>query len=405
MARPGSASSGDLPTGHPLDYVKAITENPNKKGMLFAGTGRAFYYSMDDGSHWSRFREGLPPSPVTWIVVEPRYHDVVVSTYGRGLYILPDITVLEQTGQATPAPDSRLYAPRPGIRQARNGTAEFLLSLTAAPAGPVKMDILDSTGRVARTQQVPVRSGLNRITWDLRYDPPVLVALKTTPQQNPHIWDEPRFSGRDTRTITHWGVGAGTAIPIAAPGKYTVKFTVDGREMSQPFTIIKDPAISAPDADLVESTKMQVQIRDDITATSEAVNRMEVIRKQIEDLLKANSGKDELEKPLMDLNKQIMTVELQLVTKSDMLSDDKYFPEAYAVYMNLLWLGGAVGTGASDEAGGAEWKPRDAAYEILANLEKQLADAKVGLAGILDKDLPAFNKAMSGKLPEIKIGG
>ena len=87
-----------------------------------------------------------------------------------------------------------------------------------------------------------------------------------------------------------------------------------------------------------------------------------------------------------------------------MLSDDKYFPEAYAVYMNLLWLGGAVGTGASDEAGGAEWKPRDAAYEILANIEKQMNDAKAGFASINEKEIPAFNKAMAGKLPEIKGG-
>jgi formiminotetrahydrofolate cyclodeaminase len=70
--------------------------------------------------------------------------------------------------------------------------------------------------------------------------------------------------------------------------------------------------------------------------------------------------------------------------------------------MNLLWLGGAVGTGASDEAGGAEWKPRDAAYDILSNIEKQLNDAKTGLANLNDKDIPAFNKTMAGKLPTIK---
>ena len=108
-------------------------------------------------------------------------------------------------------------------------------------------------------------------------------------------------------------------------------------------------------------------------------------------------GKDELEKPLIDLNQKIMQVELKLVTKSDMLSDDKYFVEAYKVYMNLLWLGGAVGTGASDEAGSADYKPRDAAYEIIADLEKQIADAKVGFTQITDKDIPAFNKAMRGR--------
>ena len=106
---------------------------------------------------------------------------------------------------------------------------------------------------------------------------------------------------------------------------------------------------------------MQVRIRDDINATSGIVNPMEITRRQIEDLLKANRGKDELEKPLMDLDKKIFDVELQLVTRQDLRSDDKYFVDAYKVYMNLLWLGGAVGLGAGDEAGGADYKPRDVA--------------------------------------------
>ena len=98
---------------------------------------------------------GLPPSPVTWIVVEPRYHDVVVSTYGRGLYILSDITVLEQTGQTTAPPVTQLFPPKAGIRQARSGTAEFLYSLAAAPSAAGQMEILDAAGRVIRKQELP----------------------------------------------------------------------------------------------------------------------------------------------------------------------------------------------------------------------------------------------------------
>ena len=63
----------------------SVAENPNQKGMLFAGTGHAFYYSLDDGADWTNFKDGLPRAPVTWIVVQKNYHDVVVSTYGRGL--------------------------------------------------------------------------------------------------------------------------------------------------------------------------------------------------------------------------------------------------------------------------------------------------------------------------------
>ncbi len=89
---------GDLPSDHPLSYVLAVAENPNKRGMLFAGTGHGFYYSLDDGAHWTQFDEGLPAAPVTWVVVPKLWRDVVVSTYGRGIYILKDITPLEQGG-------------------------------------------------------------------------------------------------------------------------------------------------------------------------------------------------------------------------------------------------------------------------------------------------------------------
>ena len=248
---------------------------------------------------------------------------------------------------------------------------------------------------------VPAHQGLNGVNWDLRYDGPVLVALKTTPAENPHIWDEPRFQNTDTRRITHWGITATTGIPIAAPGKYNVKLTVDGKSFTQPFDVIKDPAVGASDADLVASTKMQVQVRDDITVTSNMVNQMEVWRKQAEDQAKAKAGQADVVKALNDLNKQILDVELKLVTHSEMLSDDKYFPEAYHVYMNLIWLSGAVGQGASDEAGGPDYHPTDAQGQVVALIEKDIASTTVLFNGIKATTIPAFNKTMAGKA-EIK---
>src|SRR3954453_16780215 len=88
--------NGHLPNAHPLSYVKAVAENPNKQGMLFAGTGHGFYYSIDDGSRGTDGSAGLPRPPVSWGVVQKQFHDVVVSTYGRVLYVLGDITPLEQ---------------------------------------------------------------------------------------------------------------------------------------------------------------------------------------------------------------------------------------------------------------------------------------------------------------------
>src|SRR6185436_13949062 len=157
---------GDLPRNHPLSYVMSVAENPNRKGMLFAGTGNAFYYSFDDGAHWTRFKDGLPAAPVTWITVQKNAHDVVISTYGRGLFILPDITRLEQQDAAQRGGDVLLYSPKPAFREARSGSATFQFDLKAAPAAPVSLEVLDSAGAVARRMMMTARSGANRAMWD-----------------------------------------------------------------------------------------------------------------------------------------------------------------------------------------------------------------------------------------------
>ena len=399
--------TGNIPTGHPLDYVLSFAGNPNKKGMLFAGTGRAFYYSLDDGATWTRFKDGLPPAPVSWITIEPRFHDVVVSTYGRGLFILPNIGVLEQTSSASPElTEARLLEPTPIFRQARNvfsqpGRPHFAFFLPAAPAKPVEIEIVDAGGKTTRKQQVVAHQGWNGADWDLRYDAPTLVALKTTPPENPYIWDEPRFQGKDTRTITHWGITPQTGIPMAAPGKYQVHVTIDGNTLTQPFDVLKDPAVSTPDEDLTASTATQVRIRNSITTTSTMVNQMEIWRKQIEDQLKANTSKADITKALTDLNRKILDVELKLVSRSEMLSDDKYFPEAYKVYMNLIWLSGGVGMGASDEAGSIDYKPTDTQMQVLELIEKDLSAAAAAFDNLISTTLPAFNKSMNGKVAKI----
>ena len=116
--------TGDLPKGHPLDYIRVVTENPNRKGMLFAGSGHALYYSMNDGQNWKRLKDGLPPAPVSWIIVQKQTHDLVVSTYGRGIYIMDDITPLEQgLPEAAPASEPRARHPASGLPAGARRTA------------------------------------------------------------------------------------------------------------------------------------------------------------------------------------------------------------------------------------------------------------------------------------------
>ena len=399
--RTWSKITSDLPDAHPLAYVMSIAENPNRKGMLFAGTGNAFYYSTNDGAHWTQLNDGLPASPVTWIVVPKHWHDVVVSTYGRGLYILRDVTALEQGAAATAPSGPRLFAPQVAFRQARNGRADFTFEMPRA-ADSVRVDVLDAAGAIVRTMHVRSRSGLNRVPWDLRYDAAPQVALRTLAPDNPHIFAEPRFNGKATRPVLHWGIEAPVRTgPIVAPGKYAVRLSAAGKSWTQPFAVIRDPAMMSSDADLVASTRTQVRIRDDMKDAAEMINHIEIMRKAIADERKANAEKSDIDGALAGLDGRMLSVELQLLSRSDLQSDDKYFVETGKVYTDLVWLSGEVGSGAGDVAGGADHRPTSQAMATLGNIETALAATRTSYGSLIRDDVPAFNRAMAGRVGAI----
>ena len=389
--------SDGLPAKHPLAYAMSIAENPNRRGMLFAGTGHGFYYSLDDGARWTQFKDGLPAAPVTWIVVPKLWHDVVISTYGRGLFILRDITTLEQSDKVQTDAAVHVYDPRPAFRQPRSGRAEFLYTAKAAPADPVRAEILDANGAVIRTIESPGRAGLNRIVWDLRYDPPRQVAFA---RRRPTTRTSGRSRGSRARRRVRSSTGASRARrstgPIVTPGKYSVRLRINGQTFTRAFDVHKDPSIAASDADLMASTAVQIRIRDDMNATADMVNNLEVLRKQIEDDLKANAGKPEVERALRDIDQKLLAVELRLVSRTELHSDDKWYVESYKVYQNLIWLNGVVNSGAGDVAGGADERPTDASVGVLDGLSKELNAAKAEYRMAIDRDVPAFNRMASG---------
>jgi photosystem II stability/assembly factor-like uncharacterized protein len=415
--------SGDLPK-HTLGYVRTITEDPNQKGLLFAGTGNGLFYSLDDGGHWTALATGLPHSPVTWTVVQKQFHDLVISTYGRGLYILDDITPLEQMAKKTSDAPVRLFEPREIFRLFPNGGALITYSLKAAAKMPPKVEILDSKGAVIRKLDGPGRVGMNRVNWNFQHDPPKLVSLRTTPAENQHIWEERRFRGSDSRPILHWGIEEAQVGPLAVPGKYSVRLTVDGQSFTQPLTIVKNPDSHASDEDLAAAFKVQLQIRDDITKTSEAVNKTEWMRKQLdvvarmlggrkmaapgagekkEEAKDAKQEKDEahpdpeLLKAVEAMDQKMQDVEYKFISRADALSDDKYYSIPEKVYLQLIWLNAEVGTGGGDVAGGADNPPTETAVAILQTIEKDLGAALTDYQNLIEKELPAFNRTLLDK--------
>ena len=184
-----------------------VAENPNAQGLLFAGTGNALYYSLDDGGNWTQLQDGLPPAPVSGPWCRSDFHDLVVSTYGRGFYILDDITPLEQMAKKPTTEPVRFFTPRPTYRIPRGENVFLEFELKSAPKSPVAVEITDAQGNKVRELKSSGHPGINRIAWDMHYDGPRMVTLRTIPPEDPHIWEEARFRGMDSRPVTHWGMG------------------------------------------------------------------------------------------------------------------------------------------------------------------------------------------------------
>jgi photosystem II stability/assembly factor-like uncharacterized protein len=170
--------------------VNVIKEDPKSRNLLYLGTEYGFYISLDGGAEWKRFMNGMPTVRIDDVMVHPRDNDLIVATHGRSIYILDDITALQQLSDEVMKQEAHLFDVRPGtawknditlsrsIGGAKNfagenpapGTA-ISYYLKAAAAGDVKITISDYAGKVIRTLEGPKTAGLNRVQWDFRPTP------------------------------------------------------------------------------------------------------------------------------------------------------------------------------------------------------------------------------------------
>jgi photosystem II stability/assembly factor-like uncharacterized protein len=256
----GGATWKETVRGLPDAPVNAVREDPVRKGLLYAATELGVYVSFNDGDDWQSLRQNMPATSIRDLVVHD--DDLVVGTHGRGFWILDDISPLRAITTET-----TLYAPRTTIRYARNQNTDTPLppeepagknppdgailyyNLKSAPAGPVVIDILDSTGKVlARfesTDQPPAPDPALNVPayWIRPFARPAF-----TPGMHRFIWDlhaAPTGGGR--RRGGEYPISAiyqdtpGQQGEWMPPGNYTVRLTVDGRSYTQTLTVKPDP--------------------------------------------------------------------------------------------------------------------------------------------------------------------
>ncbi len=417
----------------PLSYVHVVREDPFRKGLLYAGTENALYVSFDDGGHWEELQNKLPHAPVYWLTVQPQFHDLVVGTYGRGIWILDDVTPLEQLDAAR-GEAVHLFEPRPAYRFRRisqpnlapSGATRganppygailnyWLKEAFASDAkseqppedgeapktSPVVITIWNAEGEKIRTIQGTNKAGVNRVSWDLRYEPSEEVRLRVTPPGNPYVLEEKRFRGKDHRGVYYYGITALRNGPLVAPGAYTVRLAAGGKQWERKVVVLKDPNSAGTDASVAESTKLSVAIWRDTTAAARMINRLEWTRRQIEDfekMLRAEKAPAADLDAAKDLGKSVGAVQDDLLQPTIEEADQKSFRGPLKLYLWLLWLQAEVGPGAADVSGNADMAPTEPERQVYDLLSGRLAETLKKIDVLYGKTIPAWNDAMRAK--------
>ena len=278
--------------------VNAVREDPVRKGLLFAGTEQAVYFSIDDGENWQPLRLNMPATSIRDLVIKD--DDVVVGTHGRSFWILDDITPLRQLWSATPSTEAVLFAPQRATRVKRSvhtdtpfppeepagqnppDGAVINYYLKARSASPITLEIVDAAGKTVRkisSDDKPLAVDMTRVNppdyWVRPFQP-----LKNEPGMQRFVWDlmypnppSDRYDlpisaiYRDTPFVPQG--------PYVMPGRYTVRLTVNGQTYTQPLVVRMDPRVTTPAAGLqqqydlsmrayngiIESTAMLAEIR------------------------------------------------------------------------------------------------------------------------------------------------
>ncbi|AIE85858.1 hypothetical protein OP10G_2490 [Fimbriimonas ginsengisoli Gsoil 348] len=313
----------EIMSGLPVDPEQSgpfvLRSDTKRSGLLFITAGSDVFYSVNDGDRWEPLTLNLPNTPPSDMLLHG--DDLILATFGRGIWILDDFSPLREISPATSAEPVHLFKPATAIRVRRNPGqdtpfppevphaanppvgASIDYSLAAKPNGLVALEILDSAGHVVRHMSsapippytdpkpavpdfwfeprnpMPTDLGLNRVNWNLRYDSP------------PAFFHDPSYTtGADEHHTPFANEG-----PLAVPGTYTARLTVDGKTYTQPITVVNDPRSPGTQRGMEALHEIQMRLYAGIQEAWDGYQQVTALRAAVAKVVAGNPG-DEVSK-------------------------------------------------------------------------------------------------------------
>jgi photosystem II stability/assembly factor-like uncharacterized protein len=379
--------SSNLPQGGTVNVIREHHRNLN---LLFVGTERGAYFSIDRGKRWLKFESSLPTVPVDDIAIHPRENDLIFGTHGRSIWVLDDITPLEQLGQDTLLSSAYLF----DIRQAtifnpynhkgnlgdkffvaQNPDFGVMISyyLKEEAKKEAAITIQDSQGQKIRELKGPKKAGINRLAWDLRYGPPQAPGEETA---------GPAFRGR---------------APFVLPGEYKVTLKTIGQEMTKTVKVEGDQRIdiSFEDRKAQHDALMTIyKLSPAVSAASHALNRIRrEMQKQESALRKIPGVPAEIHELIKAVSTEIDDIRLKL------LGDPKlgWRGMPFSVRGRLMMSRGAI-----EEYTGA---PSENQLQRIRKDSDELKKLIERINKIIEADIPKLNELMNkNNIPHVVVG-
>ncbi|MBI5856337.1 MAG: glycosyl hydrolase [Sphingobacteriales bacterium] len=378
---------------NPLHFARAMRADKKKAGLLYAGTEYGMYISYDDGANWSSFQLNLPVVPVTDLAI--KNNDLIVGTQGRSIYILDDLTTVQEKSADVLNKSLHVFSVNPAYRMpgggrrggGRRGAGGEIANAGMNPPNGVVMnfymkDVSDSTklsievldknkkkiktfSTSSKDNKVAINKGMNQFEWDMNYP------------------EAERVEG-----LILWN-GFITG-PKAAPGNYFAKFKSGKDSTEVPFTILADPNYKTSQAEYEEQFNHLITIRDKSSEIMKAIKNIRELRQQMADFGKmVDSLPMDIKKQVDTINKQMTAVEEALhQTKAKSGQDVLNYPIRLDDKLSSIYNASAAGSS------GLSKQSKDAYAELVPLIDEQLGKLKK----IMNEDVANLNKMIHEKM-------